>query len=445
MSVTQVMEQYQSILEEEADDIAWETGVTKRKGKIDVATFVQSLIFGFWQDPELRLSGLAQVGGRREVHVTESAISQRFTPECASMLRIILQRLAEVRLESEKVDIPLLKQFSAVIVEDSTSITLPAELAEIWKGCGEEGSPSSSTVKLFVRWNVLNGELLGPRLANGRTNDHKSPFGIEELPERSVYLADIGFFAIERLHRIARDKKGKRYFVSRLQSKTNLYTRHGHRIELRGILPKEVNQVCDVGVVLGQKNGLPVRLIMIKVPDDVAEERQERIRRKAQQNGDIPSEEILALAHWTIVITNIARKRADPSQILVLLRLRWQIERLFRLWKEDGKIDEWRTKKPYRILCEFYAKLCAMVIQQSFIQEGCWLDPLRSLVKAAAALRRECNRLMIAFSERKRDMTVHSILRTLRSGCRIERRAAFPSTAQLLLDGLDWQLELLLT
>jgi Transposase DDE domain len=368
MSVTQGMEQYQSILEEEVHDIAYETGAVKRKGKLDAATFAQIMIFGFWQDPDLRLSGLAQIGGRREVHVRESAISQRFTPECAMMFLKIMQRLAEVRLEGEKVDISLLKQFSAVIVEDSTSITLPAEVAEVWRGCGEEGSTSSAAVKAFVRWDVLNGELLGPRLTNGRMSDHKSPFGIEELPEESLYLADLGFFAIERLQRIAREKNGKRYFVSRLLAKTNLYTRCGHRIELRGILPQEVNQVCEVGVVLGRKNGLPVRLILVKVPDEVAKERQERIVRKAQDNGDIPSEEILALAHWTMVITNIPRKRASYSHILVLLRLRWQIERLFRLWKEDGKIDEWRTKKPYRILCEFYAKLCAMVIQQSFIQ-----------------------------------------------------------------------------
>jgi hypothetical protein len=125
--------------------------------------------------------------------------------------------------------------------------------------------------------------------------------------------------------------------------------------------------------------------------------------------------------------------------------LRWQIERLFRLWKEDAKIDEWRTKKPYRLLCEFYAKMCAMIMHQSFLQEGCWLDPLRSLVKAAGALRRECNRIMVAFYEGDLEKTVRSLLRTLHSGCRIERRAASPSTAQLLLDGLDWQLELLLT
>lgn len=107
MSVTQVMEQYQSILEEEVKEIRYKTGTIKRQGKIDVATLVQMMIFGFWQDPDIRLSGLAQIGGRREVNVTESAISQRFTPECATMFLNIMQRLAEVRLESEKVDIPL--------------------------------------------------------------------------------------------------------------------------------------------------------------------------------------------------------------------------------------------------------------------------------------------------------------------------------------------------
>ncbi len=451
MSVTQVMEQYQSILEEEVQDIAYETGAVKRKGKLDAKTLVQLTIFGFWQDPDIRLSGLAQIGGRREVYVTESAISQRFTPECANVFLRIMQRLAEVRLEGEKVDIPLLKQFSEVIVEDSTSVSLPAELAGIWLGCGEEGWANEAAVKAFVRWNMLNGELLGPQLTDGRTNDHKSPFSIEELPEHSLHIADLGFFAIERLCSIARYKNGgskkggKRYFVSRLQPHTNLYNRRGHLLKLKGILPQQVGQVCEMGAVLGHKNGVPVRLILLRVPKEVAEERQARIIEKAKDNGNEPSKEILELAHWTIVITNIPRKMASYEEILVLLRLRWQIERLFRLWKEGGKIDEWRTKKPYRILCEIYAKMCAMIIQQSLIQEGCWLDPLRSIVKAAACLRRECNRIMVAFYEGNLENTVQSLLRTLQAGCRIDRRAAYPSTAQLLLDGLDWQLELLLT
>ena len=186
MSVTQVIEQYQSILEEEVHDIGYETGAIKRQGKLDAATLTQMTIFGFWQDPEIRLSGLAQIGGRREVNVTESAISQRFTLECAMMFLRTMQRLAEVHLESEKVDTPLLKQFSAVIIEDSTSVPLPDELVEIWQGRGYKKEAGKAGVKAFAQWNVLIGQLLGPRLTDGLTNDHKSPFDIEELPEGSL-------------------------------------------------------------------------------------------------------------------------------------------------------------------------------------------------------------------------------------------------------------------
>jgi hypothetical protein len=94
-------------------------------------------------------------------------------------------------------------------------------------------------------------------------NDHKTPFEIEELPEGSLYIADLGFFAIERFYRIVKGKSGKRYFVSRLQPKTNLYHRRGHCIGLPGILPKQVGQVYEIGAVLGQKNGVPVRVIII--------------------------------------------------------------------------------------------------------------------------------------------------------------------------------------
>jgi IS4 transposase len=83
-----------------------------------------------------------------------------------------------------------------------------------------------------------------------------------------------------------------------------------------------------------------------------------------------PCEEVLYLAGWTLVVTNVPRARLSLPEALVLLRLRWQIERLFRLWKEHGHIDDWRSKKPWRILAELYGKLCAMLIQQWLIQEG---------------------------------------------------------------------------
>ncbi len=46
----------------------------------------------------------------------------------------------------------------------------------------------------------------------------------------------------------------------------------------------------------------------------------------------------------------------------MLVRCRWQIELLWKLWKAHGKLDTWRSYKPKRILTEIYAKLLGLLI-----------------------------------------------------------------------------------
>lgn len=80
------------------------------------------------------------------------------------------------RLQAEgQVPLPLLQQFSAVVLQDSSTITLPDELAEQWRGCGGSHGASNAALKLFVRSYVLNGRLQGPSLTQGRHSDGRSP------------------------------------------------------------------------------------------------------------------------------------------------------------------------------------------------------------------------------------------------------------------------------
>lgn len=436
-TVAQVVETLSRIVGEEADELAREVGFIQRERALSGADFVQSLIFGWLQEPEITLDGLTQVLQRREVSISASGLTQRFVPEAASLLQRVLQRLSAEQMEVAPVESALLKQFCAVILEDSSSIVLPPALVEVWRGCGGSVGASEAAIKLFVRWDVLRGQLHGLGLSDARCNDHRGPLAVEDLPAGSLYVADLGFFGVERLRTVAHGSverpQGKRFFVSRMQVKTGLLTRQGHRIVLAGVLPQQVGQVVEFGALLGVAGRLPVRVILQRVPGEVAEERRERIRETAQAHGREADAEVLALADWTIVVTNVPRCRLSVEQVLVILRLRWQIERLFRLWKEYGKIDEWRTKKPWRILCEVYAKLCAMLIQHWLIQLGCWQDPHRSLVKAAQVVRREAGRLMSALYEGQVAPTVIAILRCMGSGCRLNTRKTNPNTSQFVM------------
>src|SRR5712692_8335018 len=429
-SVAHFADMLERILGEEVEQFAKETGFIQRERVLSGADFVQTLILGWLQEPEVTLDGLAQVLGRRAVDISASGLSQRFTPEAASLLQRVLERLCAEQMQVEPVDIALLKQFSAVIVEDSSSIVLSPDLAEVWRGCGGSAGMSEAAIKLFVRWEVLSGKLEGPGLADGRRNDHRGPMAVEDLPQGCLYVADLGFFGVGRLATIA---AGQRSFVSRYQPKTVLMTHGGHRIELRGILPQQVGESVDLGVLLGEAGRLPVRLLIVRVPAEVAQQRRQRICRTAAEHGREADAELLALADWSIVVTNVPRSRLTGEQVLIILRLRWQIERLFRLWKEHGHIDEWRSKKPWRILCELYAKLAAMVIQQWLTQLGCWQDPHRSLVKAAQVVRREAGRLMVALTLGGLEGVVASIVRCMRSGCRLNTRKTNPNTSQFLL------------
>src|SRR5258707_15609463 len=116
--------------------------------------------------------------------ISASGLNQRFTQQASQMLLHVLTRLVSQQqqhlLTSDTQE--LLRSFSAVWLEDSSSIYLPEDLAGVWLGNGGGGANSKAAVKLFVRLDLRQGTLQGPMLTDGRHSDKRSPLSLDEIP-----------------------------------------------------------------------------------------------------------------------------------------------------------------------------------------------------------------------------------------------------------------------
>jgi Transposase DDE domain len=398
-SVAYVGERLQFILEERADELAKETGCIKRERKFSGADLVQTLVFGWQQHPDASLESLASTAEVRTVSVTDTAVHKRFTPECVQFLHAVLEEMSSVVVQAAHVvPIKLLRRFRAVILEDSSSISLPDELAEVWQGCGGKQAHTAAAVKLHVRWELKRGQVQGPKLTDGRTSDHASPFNDEEVEAGSLSIKDLGYFSLRQM---AERRQAGGYTLARLRAGTALCT-----------------------------------------PKAVADQRRQDLLVDAKRRQQPISEETLRLADWTILITDVPAKRLRFEEALVLLRERWQMELLYKLWKQQGQVDEWRTSNPWRVLCELYAKLIGALLQQWLIVLFAWHDPQRSLVKLAQVVRDTSWTLMDALvGKRSVRPALQLIGRRMRSGCQMNKRKKHPNSAQLLeQEAVEWAL-----
>lgn len=440
-SVAYVGERLQCILQERANALAKETGCIERVRKFTGADLVQTLVFGWQQHPEASLETLASMAQVRAVSVTDTAVHKRFTAECAQFLHAVLEEMSSVVVQAaHEVPIKLVRRFTAVILEDSSSISLPDELAEVWQGCGGNQAHTAAAVKLQVRWELKRGQVQGPKLTDGRTSDHASPFNEQAVEAGSLSIKDLGYFSLRQM---AQWRQAGGYTLSRVRAGTVLLTPEGLRLRLdAGVLPQRVGQLKHLHVLVGASERLPMRLLLLRVPKAVAARRREDLVVDAQRRGQPISQETWRLADWTILITDVPAKRLRFEEALILLRERWQMELLYKLWKQHGQVDEWRTSNPWRVLCELYAKLIGALLQHWLIVLFAWHDPQRSLVKLAQVVRDTGWTLMEALAgHRSLRSALRLIGRRMRSGCQMNTRHTHPNSAQLLeQEAVEWAL-----
>lgn len=420
----------QSVFDEVAEDSAKGSGFVRRRSKLTGGRFAKTLVFGWLSNPDATLEELAQTAAAVGVRISPQGLDQRFSEAGAEMMRAVLEAAAAKVVIGEAVG-GVLGRFEGVYILDSTTISLPAEFREAWPGCGGSTPASGrSQLKLQVMIDLKRGGMRGPEMSSGRVHDGASGLQAEPLPPGSLRVTDLGYFSLRRLREMG--EQGA-YWLSKPSATTLFAVPEGQGLDLDVLLAQQSLDELDMPVLAGGRERLSCRLVGERVPAHVAQERRRRLRKEAKREGRTPSRVRLARADWTLLITNAPQRLLPLPGAIVLYRARWQIEMLFKRWKSCGGVASWRSRKPWRILCEVYAKLLAMLAGQWMLTAGCWRYPDRSLTKALATVRRYAMVLAGSLSHMRR---LRSALRDIRNclaaGCRIGKRHRDPATHQLL-------------
>lgn len=431
-SLTRAM---QDLLTDTANSLARRTGLIRRQRKFTGALFAQTLVFGWLSDRTASLEDLAQTAATLGLGITAQAIDERFSERAALFLEALLGEAAGIIIEGASVQTELIGRFNGVFLIDTSVVGLPAELSERWPGNGgNTATAGKAALKLEVILDLARGGLLGPHLLSGRTHDAAGSLAQHRLPAGALRVADLGYFSQERFAEM--HGQGS-YWLSRLRTQTALFDRDGRRLDLIDLLERARH--CGQGrferpILLGAREHIEARLLAERVPETVAAVRRRKLRRSAKKRGQTPSERSLKLCAWTLLVTNAAEVLLGFEEAKALYRARWQIELLFRRWKSSAGVGHSRSGKPWRVLCETYAKLLAVVVGQWVLARGLWHIEQKSLEKAFKTLRRHSLHIAAAMkAPRRLNGALQVVLECLgRAGCRVSRRRKHPNTYQLL-------------
>lgn len=427
--VPQVVQALQTVLCEAPQQLECCSGLLQRKRKVSGPLLAQTLILGWLRNPKAGMEELAQQAAEVGLSISATGLEKRMNGRTIAFLRELLNVAIGQVVMADPVAIGLLDRFQCVCLEDSTSVCLPSELTDLFQGCGGNSSPAAC--KLFARLDMLRGQLTCSPLLDGRCADAKSPLRDHLVPTRTLHIRDKGFTNVDRW---AQEQQREEWVLTYLRGDLLIFDEQGHPLDLLPRLASASPQ-GEWRVLVGALR-LPMRLFFERVPLEVATSRRRKLKAETAARRQTLSPKVSQLAAWNLAVTTVAEELLSWQEALVLLRLRWQIELLFKLWKQQGVWDGSSSSLPERIGCEVLAKLLGFLIQHWMLIVSCWHNPHRSLVKAAKAFRSQIALLSTALAgDWDLREAVERMLKVVGASAPLSRRADAPATSQLLLEG----------
>jgi hypothetical protein len=372
-----------------ADDIeatARRTGFVQRTSKLTGKLFLALMTFGAWSEAKTTLAQLAAKATQlhQPVDISPEAIHQRMhKPAIAFLQDMIRQMLAKLSALDPVCDDGLFPSFTKVYIADSTGFALPEELHQTFPGAG--GSAAKAGAKIQAVWDYKSSLFGHFALTPWNIPDQRYIDQVVALAQQGIlFLFDLGYFKVKALASIATVGA---YFLCRLNHQTNIYETATGRLgplKLAEVLTAVAHDIplLETSIFVGTTERVAARLIAVRMPEAMVNERRRVAKKNAKKKGYTPSQAHLTLMAWNLFITNVPSTIWPTPTIMHVYPLRWQIELIFKSWKSYLHLASLTTKKEDSTLCYLYGRMLLILLNYALcpqIRATLWLKRKREL------------------------------------------------------------------
>lgn len=227
------------------------------------------------------------------------------------------------------------------------SIKVPSLECDFFKLTGTSGK---NTGEDFSQFPIQKGDYIIADRGYSRAK------GIHYVASREAFLC----VRLNQQITVLNDSSGKRFALGKKLAKLGA--------------PGEVGK-WPVFIPLANKEIIPARLCALRKSEEATRRSIEKLKRRASRKGNELKPETLEFAKYVLLLTNFPENKFDTFDVLEWYRVRWQIELVFKRFKQIAQLGHLPKHDDESAKAWLYGKLLAALLTEKIIDHAVSISP----------------------------------------------------------------------
>lgn len=298
------------------------------------------------------------------ITISRQSLNERFSERAVEFVKEIFKQALEIEL-GYFYNSTLFAQFNYVRIKDSTKFNVDNRLEKQFKGSGGDKYAKKACVCIQYEYDIKSGKILDLSITPGTITDSTNAKDTQcNINNQDLVIRDLGYYNLEVLMAF---EKSQAYFISRLNMSTSIfYAKDGAQISFKklyaSMIRKKVTSL-EIEALVSKGHMKKLRMIVTIIPRQEYEKKLRKVNKYNKDHGYTTSDDYKARSRFGIFITDIAVAMISKEEILLLYKLRWQIELTFKVWKSVCAIDKLQPMKYERYICILISKLILIALR----------------------------------------------------------------------------------